>query len=598
VSAAARQRRPLIAAIALSIEADRRSTLLTFLTFGLRPAIPIAITYLVKILIDDAQSGDGHGVIGTAVLIAVAAAMSMATITYPIELNTRMIEATASLVDTRLMTLVARMRIADLEAPDVLDRLEVLRQERVYLSEGGDAFSLLLGAVVRAVVTAVVLATVSPLLLLTPLLAVPSLLATNRAQRLRAEAVDGGARAARLRRSLYRIGSSPEGGKEIRLFGLAQTLRLRHREAAEAGDRPVTETMTRSLAAISAAGLVFAAGYLGSLLFVLYDYGRTTASLGDVVLTVSLVALMNLQVSQAVGILGFMKETVAAAGRLLDLENRIGVQEPRPEPTARPPARLEHGIGLNGVGFRYPGSGAWALRDVSAFLPAGSVVAIVGRNGSGKSTLVKLLAGLYEPTAGQIAVDGGELTPGYDSRWHSVTSAVFQDFARFEMTLGHSIGVGDLDRLDDEAAVLAAAEQGAAAEVVAGLPAGLATEIGRSFPGGAELSGGQWQRVALARARMRSAPCLLLLDEPTAAIDPLAEQQLLGRYLGLARQLATQVRGITLFTSHRMSTTRAADLILLIEDGVIVQSGHHDELMAQHDGPYREMYERQAAAYA
>jgi len=590
---------PLRAAIGLSLRADRRATLLTFVSFGLRPTVPVLIFYLVKLLVDAAVAGQGRAVAVLVGAIALAAGVAVGTIPYAIELSVRMVESTAAAVDELLMKLVGGLPwVSHLEDPELLDRIEVLRQERVHLAEGGDSFSLVLGASIRAVFTAVVLALVHPLLLLLPVLAIPSVLAARRGQRRRTDAVQRTAGAARLARHFYGIGSTPDAGKELRLFGLGPHLRQRFAATAADADREVTATVWRSLALNGCCVLVFAAGYFGALVLTLHDYAGGGASLGDVVLTLSLVSSVSSQLSQGINLFGFLQQTTAACRRLLWLRDYAARAAAEAPGGAEPAPRLRDGIRLEGVGFRYPGSEKRVLDGVDLHLPAGSVIAVVGVNGAGKSTLIKLLSGLYPPEVGRITVDGVDLAELSASAWRLHTSACFQDFGRLEFTVRHSVGVGDLSSVDDETAVSAAIEQGAATEVVAGLPHGADTPLGRSFPDGTELSGGQWQRVALARSRMRAAPCLLVLDEPTAAIDPLAEETVLRAYVRAARETVARANGITLFASHRLAVARLADLIVVVDGGSIVQMGPHTELLDRPDGIYRELYRKQAGAYA
>lgn len=243
-------------------------------------------------------------------------------------------------------------------------------------------------------------------------------------------------------------------------------------------------------------------------------------------------------------------------------------------------------------------SGVHALHGIDLDIHAGEIIGLVGDNGAGKSTLIKLLAGLYQPVEGLIEIDGEPAAALAAGAWYEQLSACFQDFSRLQFTLGRAVGLGRLAQLDEEPAVRRALAAGAAQDIVAQLPAGLATNLGASFDDGIDLSGGQWQRLALARARMRPAPCLLVLDEPTSAIDPIAEDALLSKYIEAARRATDEVGGITLFASHRMSMARTADVIVVIDEGRIAELGSHEELMSRPDGIYHGLYERQIRAYA
>jgi ATP-binding cassette subfamily B protein len=228
-------------------------------------------------------------------------------------------------------------------------------------------------------------------------------------------------------------------------------------------------------------------------------------------------------------------------------------------------------------------------------LPAGSVVALVGENGAGKTTLVKLLAKMYEPTAGAIFVDETPLARIAAEEWRARLAGAFQDFFRFELRARHTVGLGDVPRLDDESAVVAAIDRAGAGDVVARLSSGLDTQLGPTWPGGVDVSFGQWQKLALARGFMRDDPLLLVLDEPTAALDAETEHALFERYAAAARQ-GDQSGRITVLVSHRFSTVRMADLIVVLDGARLVEMGTHDELMAKR-GRYAELYGIQAAAY-
>jgi ATP-binding cassette subfamily B protein len=235
------------------------------------------------------------------------------------------------------------------------------------------------------------------------------------------------------------------------------------------------------------------------------------------------------------------------------------------------------------------------LDDVDLVIPAGTVVAVVGENGAGKSTLVKLLSKLYEPTAGTILVDGAPLDRMPADEWRSRLAGAFQDFFRFEFQALHTVGVGDVPRLDDEPAVVTAVDRAGADDVVGRLEAGLDTQLGPTWPGGVEVSFGQWQKLALARGFMRDQPLVLVLDEPTAALDAETEHALFERYASTSRQGADEGR-ITILVSHRFSTVRMADLIVVLDGARVVEVGSHAELMAR-AGTYAELYGIQASAY-
>ncbi|HEX2326012.1 MAG TPA: ABC transporter ATP-binding protein [Chloroflexota bacterium] len=247
------------------------------------------------------------------------------------------------------------------------------------------------------------------------------------------------------------------------------------------------------------------------------------------------------------------------------------------------------------MSFVYPGTEKVVLEGVSVHLPAGATVALVGENGAGKSTLVKLLLRLYEPQQGQVLVDGADLRRLDVAAWRARTAAGFQDFARFELRVRETVGVGEVRLVEDAQAVSGALRRAQAGDLAGQLPRGLETRLGRPYKGGTTLSQGQWQKVALGRAMMRRAPLLLVLDEPTAALDAPSEQALFARFAGAARGAAAD-GGITLLVSHRFSTVRLADLILVLDGGRLREGGSHAELL-EAGGLYAELYELQARAY-
>jgi ATP-binding cassette subfamily B protein len=303
-------------------------------------------------------------------------------------------------------------------------------------------------------------------------------------------------------------------------------------------------------------------------------------------------ARLSSYIGATVGELGFLRGfCVYGARRLAWLEDYAA--SIASTATLPAPERLERGVRFDHVSFAYPGTQKLALEDVTLDLPSGAVVAIVGENGAGKSTLVKLLARMYEPTAGQILIDGTPLARITADSWRTKMAGAFQDFFCFELVARHSVGLGDAPRRDDNAAVVTAVGRAGADDVVSRLGAGLDTQLGPTWPGGAEVSFGQWQKLALARGFMRDAPLVLVLDEPTAALDSETEHALFERYAAAAR--ADDGR-ITILVSHRFSTVRMADLIIVLQGAGVAEVGSHDALLAR-GGIYAELYGIQAAAY-
>ncbi|MFO0590650.1 MAG: ABC transporter ATP-binding protein [Polyangiaceae bacterium] len=251
---------------------------------------------------------------------------------------------------------------------------------------------------------------------------------------------------------------------------------------------------------------------------------------------------------------------------------------------------VEAGVRFEDVGFRYPGRDTWALRHVSLFLPAGRSVALVGHNGAGKTTFIKLLTRLYEPSEGRILLDGKDLAEWDPEAVRARIGVVFQDFGQYKLLARETVGIGDVARIEDEADIERAVDLGGARDVVDRLPQKLATQLGRWFKGGVDLSGGQWQKLALARAFLRQDADILILDEPTAALDAEAEHAVFERFQRLSQGKTSLV------ISHRFPTVRLAERIIVLERGGIVEQGTHADLLAA-GGLYARLFSIQAQGY-
>jgi ATP-binding cassette subfamily B protein len=250
----------------------------------------------------------------------------------------------------------------------------------------------------------------------------------------------------------------------------------------------------------------------------------------------------------------------------------------------------DDGVRFEDVGFSYPGSAEPALEGVTLHLKPGSSLALVGENGSGKTTLIKLLTRLYHPTSGRILLEGLDLQQWDEQRLRERIGVIFQDFTRYQMLVGENVGAGDEPHFEDEVRWREAAGKGQASEFIETLPSGYHTQLGKWFKDGRELSGGQWQKIALSRAFMRTGADILVLDEPTAAMDAQAEAEVFEHFRQLARDR------ITILISHRFSTVRMADQIAVLDRGHIVEHGSHEELMKL-DGRYAHLFTLQARGY-
>jgi ATP-binding cassette, subfamily B, bacterial len=482
--------------------------------------------------------------------------------------------------------------IAHQERPEYLDRLSMLRNQVFVLDHMYVSLFSTLGWILRLGVTMALLASIHPALILLVVFAIPTVLTSTWRPEVERAAQERGAQSNRLARHLFMIATTAPPGKDVRVTGIGERLITQRRAAWELWYGPVAATRWGSALWYTLAWAVFGCAYVGAVIFVSYVLG---ASASSVLLVLAAGARLSAYIGATVGEIGFLRGFWMDGSRRLawleDYAASVAALGDLPVPT-----ELHRGIRLDHVSFTYPGTSRLVLDDVSLTLPAGSVVAIVGENGAGKTTLVKLLAKMYEPSSGSILVDGTPLARMPAGEWRVRLAGAFQDFFRFEFRAGHTVGLGDVPRMDDEPAVLAAVDRAGAGDVVGRLAAGLDAQLGQAWPGGVELSFGQWQKLALARGFMRDRPLLLILDEPTAALDSETEHALFERYAAAARGAREDAGRITILVSHRFSTVRMADLIVVLDGARLVEVGTHDELMAK-GGQYSELYGIQAAAY-
>jgi len=555
-----------------------------------------ALSVGAKLLVDAALAGSPRRGLIAAAVLSLTAGAGLIVALYYIDLLFAVVEKAGAALDKRLMRLMGGIAgLAHHERPEYLDRLELLREQRAELAWMTNATAGVLRVAVQLTASAILLARLQPLLLLLPLVGVVSFALGKRARDLQQGALEETTEAERLRKHLFAQATSAAVGKELRVFGLADTLRERHHAAAGAVMRARDRADWRSAGLQAVDALIYGLAYAGAIGLVLARAVRGEASPGDVVLAAGLAAGLNGIVTTAVGYGTHFLNVLRVAQRYLWLEDYARSTRISSVETAPPPARLTGGIELRDVSFHYPGTARPLLDGVSVRLPAGAVVALVGENGAGKTTLVKLLCRFYEPDGGAILVDGVDLRRMPVGEWRARVSAAFQDFSRFEFVARETVGVGQLADIADAAAVRAALARGGAAGVPEALPKGLETQLGQAWEGGVDLSGGQWQKLALSRSMMRTDPLLVIFDEPTAALDAQTEHALFERFAAAARR-GESAGAVTVLVSHRFSTVQMADLIVVLDGGRIVEQGSHAELMRR-DGLYAELYHLQSRAY-
>ncbi len=566
--------------------------------FGLSllAALPDALLALwLKFLADGVLGHDATLVTVAAVGLGVSASATWFLRVISDRTQRRFRERVTIALEAHVAGLQARVSTVELhERPEYLDRLAVLRNQVFVLDHMYMSLFTTCGWVLRLGVTIVLLVSVHPALTLLVVFALPTVLTSSWRPGVERAVEERGASANRLARHLFDLATTAPPGKEVRLTGIGERLIRERRAAWERWYRPLAKTRWHSALWHTLAWAVFGAAYVGAVVFVAWGLA---ASAGAVLLVLAAGSRLSAYIGATVGEIGFLRGIwLDGSRRMAWLEDYVAAQVARAD--AAVPASLREGLQLEQVSFAYPGTGRNVLEDVNLTLPAGSVVAIVGENGAGKSTLVKLLAKLYEPSQGRILVDGVELSRMPADQWRARMAGAFQDFFRFELVAGHSVGVGDVPRLDDRPAVTIAVDRAGAEDVVERLNAGLETQLGPTWPGGVEISFGQWQKLALARGFMRDRPLLLVLDEPTAALDAETEHALFERYAAAARERAGAAPDgrITILVSHRFSTVRMANLIVVLDGARVAEVGSHEALMAR-NGQYAELYRIQAAAY-
>jgi ATP-binding cassette subfamily B protein len=567
--------------------------------FGLSllAALPDALLALwLKLLADGVLGGRRRLVLAAAAGLAVSAVATWFLRVISDRTQRRFRDRVTVALEAHVARLLASVATLEHhERPEYLDRLAVLRTQVFVLDHMYMSLFTTCGWILRLGVTLALLVSIHPALALLAAFALPTVLTSTWRPGVERAAEERGAAANRLARHLFDLATTAPPGKEVRVTRIGSRLAAGRREAWERWYGPVAAARRGSAGWHALGWAIFGAAYVAAVVFVA---SVLAASPGSVLLVLAAGARLSAYIGATVGEIGFLRGVwLDGSIRLAWLEDYAaslveGADAPVPE-------RLAQGIRFEHVSFAYPGTERLVLEDVSLQLEPGSVVALVGENGAGKTTLVKLLCRLYRPTSGRILVDGRDLARMPPAEWRARLAGAFQDFFRFELRARHTVGIGDLPRADDAPAVAAAVERAGAADVVGQLAAGLETQLGPTWPEGVEISFGQWQKLALARGFMRERPLLLVLDEPTAALDAETEHALFERYAAAARgggRGAAPAGRITLLVSHRFSTVRMANFIVVLEGARVIESGTHDALLAK-GGHYAELYRIQAEAY-
>lgn len=566
---------------------------------AVRSLIPVAVLWIGKLIIDGVIAGvatvrAGQTPDWSHLILLVGLELGIAVVGEGLARLSSLLESLlgdlfGNRLSVRLMEHAATLDLAQFENAEIYDHLE--RARRQTIGRIG-LFTLLLGTA-QALITLVSLASVLLvqlpwLLLLLTVAVVPAFLGEAHFASLGYSLLFQWTPERRLLDYLRYMGASDESAKEVKLFGLSGFLVGRYAELSDkfykenkrlAVRRNIVSSLLVTLGTLGYYGAygviiyrtVLGAFSIGTLTFLAGSFRQSRDLIQSVLLSLSQVYEQSLYLSDLF--------------TFFDVRPTV-VSKPGARPVARP---IKSGFHFEDVGFRYPGSQRWAVRHLSFTFEPDERIALVGENGAGKTTLVKLLARLYDPDEGRILLDGVDLRDyNLDSLRQNI-GIIFQDFVRYDFILRENIGVSQVEALDDDARIREAARRSLADSVAQRVPQGFDQMLGRRFDNGVELSGGEWQKVALARAYMRDAQ-VLILDEPTAALDARAEYEVFQRFAELTRGR------MAVLISHRFSTVRMADRILVLKGGELVDDGTHEELVAR-GGLYAELFSLQAAGY-
>ena len=498
-------------------------------------------------------------------------------------------------VSVRLMEHAATLDLRHFEDPEFYDHLERARRQTVGRI---GLIAILLGVtqslITLASLTAALILYVPWLLVLLVIAVLPSFIGETHYATLGYSLLYRWTPERRMLDYLRFTGASDETAKEIKLFGLSPWLTQRYATLADAFYRANATLAIRHGAVAWLLAVFGALGYYGAYVWIIVLTVRghvSAAGLFTLGVLTFLAASFRQSRDLIQGVLLSMSQIYEQSLYLRDLFTFF---EMKPSIASQPGARavprpITRGFEFQDVGFKYPGGDKWAVRHLTFRIEPGERIALVGENGAGKTTLVKLLARLYDPDEGTILLDGVNLRDYDVESVHRAIGVIFQDFVRYDLQLKENIGVGEIGAVDDQPRIEVAAQRSLAADVAGRVKGGYAQMLGRRFDGGVELSGGEWQKVALARAYLRDAE-VLILDEPTAALDARAEYQVFQRFTELTKGK------MAVLISHRFSTVRMADRILVLEQGQIIEDGSHEALVAKR-GIYAELFELQAAGY-
>jgi ATP-binding cassette subfamily B protein len=576
-------------------ESGRAVVVLGLIARVIAALLPPALFWVSKLIIDTIVHMIGtHQPAGTRLWWLVAAEFALAVTTGILGRAIDYLDALLAgrymhHVSVRVMEHAASLDLLAYEDPAFYDRLERARvqaTDRLYMIQ---AMGRLIQQVITTITLSVQIMLFSPWLLLMLVVGVLPAFAGETHFAFLGYAKNFRQTPVRRQLDYLRIlGGSKEAAKELRLFGLKNFLTTRFKTLSAKVYEEDVDLARRKAIAGSLLSVIGTAGYYTAYVFAVWKTVAGVFSLGTLTLLANAIREASSNLQQTFSTLSTI------ADQALFLTDLIAFFEMSPtiasKPNALPaPRPIQRGFEFRNVSFRYPGSSRLILNGLNFYLRPGERVALIGENGEGKTTIVKLLTRLYDPFEGQVLLDGVDLREYNLEDLYREIGVIFQDFMRYEMTARENIAVGRIEQIDNLELIEQSAQKSMADDVVGKLPAGFNQMLGRRFEGGVDLSGGEWQKVALARAYLRDAQ-VLILDEPTSALDARSEYEVFQRFAELT------AGKMALFISHRFSTVRMADRIVVLENGRIAEEGDHDAL-TQLGGRYAEMFELQAASY-
>ncbi|WPP50617.1 ABC transporter ATP-binding protein [Catalinimonas niigatensis] len=561
-----------------------------------RSAIPVSMLYIGKLIIDEVvritQTNGSDDLsllftyIGLEFLLAIISdAINRATVL----LDSLLGDKFSNESSVRLMEHAGTLDLAQFEDADFYDKLERARRQTIRRTTLMTQVLSQFQSTITIGFLAVGLIAFNPWLILLILVAVvPAFLGESHFNE-RSYSLNNQWTPERRELDYFRfIGASDETAKEVKIFGLSNFLVDRFSKLADQyylANRKVAIARARWGSAFAAIG---SAGYYGAYVMIILQTVNGQLSIGDLTFLAGSFARLR-------GLLeNVLNQFSSMAEGSLYLQDFFDFFEMKPlialnENSLSVPQPIQQGFTFENVGFKYPNTNIWAVRNLSFTLHAGEKLALVGENGAGKTTIIKLLTRLYDPNEGRILLDGVDLREYHPTQLREAIGVIFQDFVRYQMNASTNIAVGKIEEKDNRLKVDDAAYRGMADQVISKLPKGYEQMIGRRFAEGVNLSGGEWQKIAISRAYMRDAQ-LLVLDEPTAALDARAEYEVFHRFADLTLGKSA------VLISHRFSTVRMADRILVLENGGLLEIGTHEELLLK-GGKYAELFDLQAQGY-